>query len=50
MKKIVHKQSMIKRCSCNHAYQDRVNGKGKRLMNYSVKANKYRCTVCGELN
>ena len=42
-----YKQATIKSCTCKHDYQDKVNGKHKRLFNYSAKAGKYRCTVCG---
>lgn len=31
-------------CTCNHAFQDSVYGKGKRVFNEGKTA--YRCTVC----
>jgi hypothetical protein len=44
---------MIKACGatpCNSEYQDRVYGKGKRVMNELAGTNKgrHRCTVCGK--
>lgn len=34
---------------CDHKYQDKVYGKGKRVMNAVVKTEGYwRCTVCGK--
>ncbi len=42
--------SRILPCSCDHAYQDRIYGIGKRVhsrMKQSDKSsNMYRCTVC----
>lgn len=35
----------ILQCSCKHAYQDSVYGKGMRVANDAVKA--WVCTVCG---
>lgn len=35
-------------CSCEHKSQDRLNGKGKRVMNWSAKKESYGCTVCGK--
>jgi len=41
----------IKRCTCEHEYQNKRHGKGKRVMNETRKSNTnniiYRCTVCG---
>jgi len=36
----------IKKCYCEHAYQDAKYGKGMRVCNKRV--NGYRCTVCGK--
>lgn len=36
---------MIKRCTCESLYQDRVYGKGLRVWNPTQKGR--RCTVCG---
>jgi RecG-like helicase len=33
-------------CSCKHTEQDKLYGKGNRLMNKTIKG-KWRCTVCG---
>lgn len=37
----------IKKCSCEHAGQDSLHGKGMRVMNITKK-DLYRCTVCGK--
>lgn len=41
----------VKSCTCNHAYQDRRYGKGRRVHNemrtQKDKSKEYRCTVCG---
>lgn len=37
----------IIRCTCEHDYQDKKHGKGKRVGNKIAKdGNYYRCTVC----
>ena len=36
---------MIHPCTCKHEHQDRIHGKGNRVMNLTTKAN-VRCTVC----
>jgi len=33
-------------CTCQHAYQDRVHGRGKRVHNYRDKYETWVCTVC----
>ncbi len=38
---------MIIKCSCEHKYQDKVYGKGRRVMNPTSSMGQYRCTVCG---
>ena len=38
--------SKIRICTCEHAYQDQVYGKGKRVWTES-KGDKITCTVCG---
>jgi hypothetical protein len=37
--------SQIMPCTCSHAYQDSLRGKGKRVHN--PNKNGFRCTVCG---
>lgn len=36
----------VKHCTCKHDAQDKIYGKGNRLMNEYSKG--YRCTVCGK--
>jgi hypothetical protein len=36
----------IAKCVCTHKFQDKKYGKNKRVFNYSVKGDKWRCTVC----
>lgn len=40
--------SEIKKCSCEHEYQDQRYGKGKRLHNKNSK-DFWVCTVCGNV-
>lgn len=44
-------ETVIKSCKCQHVYQDKKYGKGKRVMNAKANAQraqqKYSCTVCG---
>lgn len=45
------KTSSIQRCTCQHAYQDKRYGKGKRvhtIQTKSTSANR-KCTVCGAI-
>ena len=47
------KGTMIKKCSCVHAYQDKVYGLGKRVHNITggkTETTSYTCTVCGRNN
>lgn len=37
--------TFIAKCKCEHAYQDKVHGKGMRVYNLGSKESK--CTVCG---
>ncbi len=37
---------MIKRCTCNHPFQDSIYGKGMRVHTEGKKGEE-RCTVCG---
>ena len=37
---------MIKKCTCDHKYQDERYGKGERVHNELEGAKEYRCTVC----
>ena len=43
----------IKRCDCEHEYQDEKYGKWMRVMNEIVKkqgiSTQYRCTVCEKI-
>ncbi len=42
---------MIKTCGCKHEGQDKMHGKGKRVVNLTKKGSLvkiYRCTVCGK--
>jgi hypothetical protein len=39
---------MIKRCVCEHPFQDRRYGAHMRVANVSGDGKKYRCTVCGK--
>lgn len=42
---------MIHPCSCTHPDQDKMYGKGNRVMNFckpKEKAKWVRCTVCGK--
>lgn len=38
--------TMIRPCTCRHAQQDKMYGYGKRLHNWAVKKDAWRCTVC----
>lgn len=46
----MEKQTNIKRCTCDHTYQDKRYGKRMRVHNWSITANNkfggWRCTVC----
>jgi hypothetical protein len=42
--------SKIMTCSCQHAGQDELYGKGLRLWNRLGESDSYRCTVCGNTN
>lgn len=33
-------------CSCTHPFQDRTYGAGRRVHNWTVKPEGWRCTVC----
>lgn len=40
---------MIKKCNCKNKGQDKLHGKGMRVMNQTYKGksgSSYRCTVC----
>ncbi len=44
---------MIKKCNCEYKWQDKMYGKGMRVMNLTDKGsgnNVYRCTVCDKEN
>lgn len=40
---------MIKSCDCQHEFQDKKYGRGKRVHNKTMK-DEYRCTVCTKIN
>ena len=44
-KDFTKKEPKVLECVCEHPYQDKRYGKGKRLFNPMKKG--YRCTVCG---
>lgn len=44
-KKEMMRTQHIYPCTCNHEYQDSINGKGRRLFTYGSKG--MTCTVCG---
>jgi hypothetical protein len=37
---------IVKACSCSHAMQDKLYGKGMRLHTEDKKGSEQRCTVC----
>jgi hypothetical protein len=37
----------VKKCNCNHEFQDKTYGKGMRVMNLDFKKVNATCTVCG---
>lgn len=42
----------IRHCTCEHAAQDKMHGRGMRVFNSMVKApdgQPWRCTVCGRV-
>jgi len=39
--------AQILTCTCQHDFQDKRYGKGKRVHNPCKKGNAIRCTVCG---
>ena len=39
-------QTSRRKCDCEHKYQDKKKGKGKRVMNKT--ANGWNCTVCNK--
>ena len=39
----------IKKCTCEHKYQDERYGKKMRLHNEMGKCGGWRCTVCGNV-
>lgn len=39
----------ILRCSCKHHGQDVLHGPQQRVHNWAVKAEQWRCTICGTL-
>jgi hypothetical protein len=36
----------IFQCTCKHAAQDKLHGKGNRVFNAMTKRDGWRCTVC----
>jgi len=41
-------ETTIKPCDCEHEFQDKQYGKGKRVHNTNAKNEKHTCTVCGK--
>ncbi len=39
---------VIRTCTCEHAFQDKLLGKFKRWMNSKLKSEGCTCTVCGK--
>ncbi len=39
-------KTMVRDCTCEHAYQDSTYGKNKRVFNAGMKS--YACTVCSK--
>lgn len=37
---------LVMTCTCQHGFQDRQYGIGKRVHNYGAKNKIWRCTVC----
>lgn len=46
-----HMKAIVSPCTCHHASQDSLHGKGNRVKNPRAKKTgqeqQYRCTVCG---
>lgn len=40
---------MIKTCTCEHKFQDKMLGKYRRWMNKLSKTDGFSCTVCGKI-
>ena len=40
---------MIKKCTCEHKYQDEKYGKGNRVHNELASGKGHRCTVCEKI-
>lgn len=41
---------VVKKHDCKHDYQDKIYGKGMRVINVSTKNSKEgKCTVCGKI-
>ena len=36
----------IMACDCEHEFQDKTYGKGRRVYNHAPSVSGYRCTVC----
>lgn len=39
--------TMIKKCNCSHAQQDKMYGRQNRVFNLDYREVKGKCTVCG---
>ena len=39
----------IMACTCKHKFQDKQNGKGKRVFNLMKKDYSWKCTVCSTI-
>jgi len=40
--------TIVLNCSCQHEFQDKEYGKGRRLFSLKIKGGKAKCTVCGK--
>lgn len=41
---------MIHICTCNSEFQDKLYGRGMRVMNQCKKPTDVKCTVCGKIH
>lgn len=41
-------EAIIRKCTCNHEFQDNEYGKGMRLFTVGDKSGEAKCTVCGK--
>lgn len=41
--------TVLKKCNCDHTFQDNLYGNKMRVCNETVKDGEARCTVCGTI-